>query len=59
VAKPWHTLPKSHWPSAPGPSHAASEWRRQEARETLQEIAQQEGLEWLVREVLSMVKTGE
>lgn len=33
------------------------EWRRQEARETLQEIARQEGLDWLVREVLSMVRT--
>jgi len=33
------------------------EWRRQEARETLKEIARQEGLDWLVREVLGMVRT--
>jgi hypothetical protein len=33
-----------------------AEWRQQEARETLREIARQEGLDWLVREVLAMMK---
>lgn len=32
------------------------EWRQREARETLHEIARQEGLDWLVREVLTMVR---
>ncbi len=32
------------------------EWRRREARETLDEIARQEGLDWLIREVMMMAR---
>jgi hypothetical protein len=55
VGKEWQNAPKR-------PGHAGGyvprvvlEWRRQEARETLREISRQEGLDWLVREVLSMI----
>jgi hypothetical protein len=56
VAKQLQNVVRAPWPPAGRTARIVAEWRQQEARETLKEIARQEGLDWLVREVLSMVR---
>ncbi|MGE3844379.1 MAG: hypothetical protein AB7I50_22680 [Vicinamibacterales bacterium] len=57
MSKPLHGAPKRAATHPGRTTRLVAEWRRQEARETLKEIARQEGLDWLVREVLGMVRT--